>query len=240
MPTWSIARRDVIAAFTTPLAWLVLACWTFITNVRLALTLGEVHGTTGSDLPLFVGSLHWGLLSLTLLAPAITMTSFAQERTQGTMQLLLTVPIREHHLVLGKFLAAFIVLGALLAATLVQPLILLFVSAVEWPHLVAGYAGLVLVCALFAALGVWISLLVDSPIAAYVLTFGAIAVLVLVGLPERDSWLHPLGQAIGLGPRLDPFLAGEVRLGNTAYLLAVTGGLLVMAHSAILAKRIHG
>lgn len=240
MATWSIARRDVIAAFTTPLAWLVLACWTLITNVRLVLTFQEVHGTSGVEYPLFVGSLFWGLLSLALLAPAITMTSFAQERTQGTMQLLLTVPIREHHLVLGKFCAALVVLLVLLAATLVQPLILFFVSGVELPHLLAGYLGLVLECALLAALGVWISLLVDSPVAAYVLTLGAIVVLFLVGLPERDSWLFPIGQALGLGPRLLPFLGGEVRLGNVAYLLAMTAGFLVMAHSAILARRIHG
>ena len=128
----------------------------------------------------------------------------------------------------------------LLAATLVQPLILMFISSVELPHLLAGYVGLALECALFAALGVWISLLVDSPIAAYVLTFGAIAVLILVGIAERDTWMYPFGQALGLGPRLEPFLRGEVRLGNVAYLLAMTSAFLVMAHSAILARRIHG
>jgi ABC-2 type transport system permease protein len=240
MPTWSIARRDVIAAFTTPLAWLVLACWTFITNIRLVFTFSDVAGTSGAEFPLFVGSLYWGMLSLTLLAPAITMTSFAQERTQGTMQLLLTVPIREYHLVLGKFCGAFIVFMVLLAATLVQPLILLFVSAIDLPHLLAGYLGLGLLCALLAALGVWVSLLVDNPIAAYVLTLGGIAVLLLVGVAGTDSWLHPLGQAIGLGPRIDPFLSGEVRLGNVVYLLAMTAAFLVLGHSAIMARRIHG
>ncbi len=240
MPTWSIARRDLIAAFTTPLAWLVLACWTLLTNGLFVRTLDGVHGTSGREFPLYVESLDLGVLFLALLAPAITMTSFAQERTQGTMQLLLTVPIREHHLILGKFIAALGVLLVLLAATLVQPLVLFFVSAVELPHLLAGYLGLMLECAFFAALGVWISLLVDSPIAAYVLTFGAIAVLILVGIPERDAWLFPIGQAIGLGPRLEPFLRGEVRLGNVVYLLAMAAACLVLAHSAILARRIHG
>jgi ABC-2 type transport system permease protein len=240
MATWSIARRDVIAAFTTPLAWLVLACWTLLTNGLFLRTLDAVHGTPGADLPLYVEPLDLGVLFLALLAPAITMSSFAQERTQGTMQLLLTVPVREHHLVLGKFLAALVVLVVLLLATLVQPLVLAFISAVEVPHLLAGYLGLLLECMVFAALGVWISLLVDSPIAAYVVTFGAIAVLILVGIPERDAWSHPIGQAIGLGPRLEPFFRGEIRLGNVAYLLALAAGCLVLAHSALLARRIHG
>jgi ABC-2 type transport system permease protein len=240
MPTWSIARRDVIAAFTTPLAWLVLACWTLLTNGLFVHTLDAVHGTIGADVPLYVESLNLGVVFLALLAPAITMTSFAQERAQGTMQLLLTVPIREHHLILGKFCAALFVLLVLLGATLLQPIVLLFISAVETPHLLSGYLGLVLECAFLAALGVWISLLVDSPIAAYVLTFGAIAVLLLIGIPERDAWLYPIGQSIGLGPRLEPFLRGEVRVGNVAYLMAMTLACLVMAHSALLARRIHG
>jgi ABC-2 type transport system permease protein len=231
----------VIAAFTTPLAWLVLACWTLLTNGLFVRTLDAVHGTSsGAELPLFVESLSLGVVFLALLAPAITMTSFAQERTQGTMQLLLTVPIREHHLILGKFCAAMIVLLVLVAATLVQPGVLVLISAVDVPHLLAGYLGLVLGCALYAALGVWISLLVDSPITAYVLTFGAIAVLILVGIGERDTWIFPLGQAIGLGPRLEPFLRGEVRLGNVVYLVSVSAGCLVLAHSALLARRIHG
>jgi ABC-2 type transport system permease protein len=237
---WAICRRDLVAAFTTPLAWLVLACWTLLTNGMFARTLDVVHGTSGAELPLFVDAMHLGVFFLALLAPAVTMASFAAERVQGTMQLLLTVPIREHQLVLGKFLAAFLVLAALVAATLVQPLILLVISQVSVPHLLAGYLGLLLECVLFAALGVWISLLVDSPIAAYVLTFGAIAVLILVGIAARDSWLHGAGEAIGLGERLAPFLAGEVRLGAVAYFLAGGAGCLVLAHSALLARRING
>ena len=237
---WAICRRDLIAAFTTPLAWLVLACWTLLTNGMFARTLDVVHGTSGAELPLFVDAMHLGVFFLALLAPAITMASFAAERVQGTMQLLLTVPIREHQLVLGKFFASFLVLATLVAATLVQPIILLVISQVSVPHLLAGYLGLLLECVLFAALGVWISLLVDSPIAAYVLTFGAIAVLILVGISLRGGPLQPIGEAIGLGERIAPFMRGEVRLGGVAYFAACTAACLLMAQGALLARRMHG
>ncbi len=240
MPAWYIARRDIIAAFTSPLAWLVLACWTLLTNILFIRTLDAVHGTPGADQPLFVESLNLGVIFLALLAPAITMTSFAQERQQGTMQLLLTVPIQEHHLILGKFLAAAVVLGSLLLATLFQPVTLLIISAIDGPQLAAGYIGLSLQLCFLAALGVWISLLVDSPIAAYVLTFAAIAVLLLVGIAPRDSWLYNIGQAVGMVSRLEPFFRGDMRLGNVLYFGATTGCCLVMAHSALLARRIHG
>ena len=177
---------------------------------------------------------------LSLLAPAVTMTSFAAERVQGTMQLLLTAPIREHQLVLGKFLASFLVLAALVASTLVQPLILLFISEVHPAQLCAGYLGLLLECAFFAALGCWISLLVDSPVAAYVLSFGAICVLMLIGLVGQDGALRPLAEALGLGNRVGPFFHGDVRLGNIVYFLGGTAGCLVLAHGALCARRIHG
>jgi ABC-2 type transport system permease protein len=237
---WSICRRDCIAAFTTPLAWLLLASWTMLTNGMFVYTLYSVHGKAGSASPLFVDALELGVFFLSLLAPAVTMTSFAAERVQGTMQLLLTAPIREHQLVLGKFLASFLVLASLVAATLVQPLILLFISQVHPGQLGAGYLGLLLECAFFAALGCWISLLVDSPVAAYVLSFGAICVLMLIGLAGADGPLHPLAEALGLGSRVGPFFHGDVRLGNIVYFLGGTAGCLVLAHGALCSRRIHG
>lgn len=235
---WAICRRDAVAAFTTPLAWLVLACWTALIDTWFILVLHDLHGTAGSSTtPLFVDSLHLGAWLLVLLAPAITMTSFATERAQGTLQLLLTVPVQEHQIVIGKFLAAFTVIAALVAATLVLPLTLAVVSAVHGPQLVAGYLGLLLAGAFFAAVGIWISLLVDSPVAAYVLTFGVIAVLHMVGWMGATPGLQSVAEALGLGPRINPFFAGEVRLGGVAYLLCGTTAALLAAVQALRAKR---
>jgi ABC-2 type transport system permease protein len=239
-PIYSIARRDLLQAFTTPLAWLVLACWCLLTNGVFVWGLFQVHGTAGSGTPLFVNALYAGVFFLTLLAPALSMTSFSGERVQGTMQLLLTVPIKEWHLIAGKFLGVLGVLVALVLSTISHPLVLTFISAVNFPHLLAGYLGLVLACCLFAALGVWISLLVDTPIAAYVITFAVIAVLILLGLLEQAAVFGPVGQAIGLTPRVGPFFRGEVRLGNVLFLLSATGACLVLAHASLCARRIHG
>lgn len=237
---WAISRRDLLQSFTTPLAWLVLACWCMMTNGVFVWSLYQVHGTGGSDSPLFVNALFFGVFFLTMLAPALSMTSFSGERLQGTMQLLLTVPIREWQLVAGKFLGVFGVLLALVAATAIHPLVLAFVSKVHLPHLLAGYLGLILVCAFFSALGIWISLLVDTPIAAYVITFAVIGVLILLGLLQDAAVFGPLGQAIGLTPRTGSFFRGEVRLGNVLFLLSATLGCLVLAHASLCARRIHG
>jgi ABC-2 type transport system permease protein len=238
--TWAICRRDLVAAFASPLMWLVLAAWSALTGAVFWFSIYQIHGTPGSDTPLFAQSLSIGVLFLLLLAPALTMNSFALERTQGTMQLLLTVPIRERHLVVGKFLAAFLCLAALAAATLIQPLILWFISDVPGPQLAAGYLGLLLVSALLAALGVWVSLLVDSPVSAYVITFGVIAVLLIIGWIGDQGPLAALSHGIGLGRRAESFFRGELRLGDAAYFVGGAAAFLVMAHSVLCARRIHG
>lgn len=238
---WAICRRDLIAAFTTPLAWLVLACWTALINTVFWLDLHRWFGSPGgSDTPLFVLAMNSGVFFLTLLAPAITMNSFSLERVHGTMQLLLTAPVRDHHLVLGKFLAAFVVLATLVAATAIQPLTLMFVSAVPVAQLAAGYAGLLLACALFAGIGVWISLLVDSPVAAYVITFGVIAVLIILGYIGQDGALGTSSRALGLSRRAEPFFRGEIRLGDVMYFAGVAVATIVMSHGVLCARRIHG
>ncbi len=237
---WAIMRRDLLQAFTTPLAWLVLAAWTFLTNGVFYLTLNSYQGTGGAERPLSLDALDLGVFFLTLLAPALTMTAFSAERAQGTMQLLMTSPIREHHLVLGKWLAVLAVLVALVAATLPHQLVLLVVSAVHGPSLIAGYLGLLLACCLFSGLGVWISLLVDSPVSAYVITFAAIAVLVLLGIMPPGTWAGTIGQALGVGAHSRPFMDGRVALGDVMYFLVGTAAFLLMAHAALQAKRIHG
>ncbi len=242
MMFWHIARRDLLAAFTTPLAWLVIACWSLLTNaVFVFASLYPIHESPyGSELPLYVATLSWGVYFLTLLAPALTMNSFAAEHNQGTMQLLMTVPVREIDLVLGKFAAAFLLLATLVAVTLAQVVVLAVISAVQLPHLIAGYTGILLASALFAALGVWVSLVVDAPVAAYVITFAVIAVLMLVGVGQDGTLLGAIGDRIGLSERTRHFFAGRIRAGDTVFFLGATAGLLVLAHAALKARRLHG
>ena len=241
MSTAAIARRDLIAAFTTPLAWLVIATWALVTNgIFVLFALHPYHNHAGADAPLYVVTLSGGVWVLLFLAPAITMNSFASERAQGTMQLLLTVPVREVQLVLGKFTAAFALLTTLVLTTLAQVGALMVVSQIDIPHLLAAYGGYLLLCAVLAALGVWISLLVDSPVTAYVMTFGGIFVLLLLTFTESYPLLKPLHLTFAVLPRVQHFLAGEIRLADVVWFVAASATFLLLAHAALCARRIHG
>jgi len=242
---WAICRRDLLHQFTTPRAWLVLACWTLITNFVFWWSLSATHSAGASEVPLYLWTMQWGAYALILLAPAITMDGFASERVLGTEQLLLSAPITELQLILGKFLAAFLMLLCLVATTLVQPLVLYLVSDTGGLQLLAGYLGLVLACALFAGLGTWVGLLVDSPVAAYVLTMGAILVLLLTGMladPALDAWapLSALGEHMGLDEHLRPLREGRLHVADVGWFVVATAACLVLAHGALCTRRIHG
>jgi ABC-2 type transport system permease protein len=237
---WAICRRDLIAAFTTPLAWLVLAAWTMLTNGAFCLILDRLAGTPGSVTPLMEHTFAIAAVCLCLLVPALTMHSFATERMQGTLPLLLTMPINDLQIVLGKYAAALGVLAALLAATMVQPLALVLVSEVAWPSLVTGYLGLALLGALLLALGQWLSVLVDSPVVALVLTLGTIALLLLLDAGAPGSTLGALAATIGPLDRVGAFFRGDVRLGDASYFLAGSIALLSLAQATLDGRRHHG
>jgi ABC-2 type transport system permease protein len=238
---WAVCRRDLLHFFTTPLAWLVLAAWTMVTNGLFHFTgLDPAQQAPLYD-PLYRSAMDGGAFLLTLLAPALTMNSFAAERNQGTMQLLLTLPIPESHLIIGKWLATFLMLVTLVAATLVQILVLWLVSDPGGLQVVSGYIGLILLCAFFAALGVWISLLVEHPVAAYVITFGVIAMLHLLGLlADAAGLMGLLGSVLGIAPHQQPFTDGDVQLANVAWFVGATAICLGLTHGALCARRVHG
>lgn len=238
---WTVCRRDLIYFFSTPLAWLVLMAWCLIINIAFYFfDVRPAHGAASYH-PLFTASIQIGSLILSFLAPALTMNSFALERSQGTIQLLQTVPIKEWQLLLGKFLSCWLMLLTLVAATLIQIIILFFISDVHGPSLYAAYIGYILLSALFAAIGVWMSLLVDSPIAAYVLTFGVIILLFLFGsLAQSEGILGEIGSFIGINTRFRGFVTGDVQLGNIAYFICLSTIFLLLAFGALRARRIHG
>ena len=240
---WAIVRRELIGHFTAPLAWLVLAVWTLTTNLAFVLALPEADAF--SAMPLYVASLQTGFVVLLLLGPALTMNSFASEQVQGTMQLLLTVPVREGAVVLGKFLAALAMFLVLIVATGPQLVVVYCISDLGGWHVVSGYGGMILFSGLCAALGTWISLLVPQPVAAYVITFGLLVVFTLLGLhaqidPVGGGVLYHLSAAFGLGPRIAGFIVGLPRLADVLWFLSGTVACLVLAHGALLARRIHG
>jgi len=186
---WPIFKKEMRLYFSSPIAWVILTIFSLITgyffsSIFAYYTLAsmqsmmnpmmarEMNVTDSVLRPLFSNI----SVILLLLMPLVTMRLLAEERRSGTIELLLTYPVRDGAVLSGKYLAALAMYGAMLALTLVFPALILYFAPVEWGVLATGYLGLLLMGATFLAVGVFASSLTENQIVAAVTTFGALLI----------------------------------------------------------------
>jgi len=187
---WTIANREYKLYFSSPVAYVVAAAIYLLVGILFYLNLqfATIQNGYVPGVDAILGPLATLLL---FLVPAITTRLLAEERRLGTIELLLTAPIKDWELVIGKWLGAFMLLLTIISLTIVYPLILnQFVEpGIDQGPLVSGYLGLFLIVAAMVAIGVAISSLFSNQIAAFITTM-----FVLVFL----WWIiGPIAQVIG-------------------------------------------
>lgn len=115
-----------------------------------------------------------------LMTPLLTMRLLAEERKAGTMELLLTYPVQDIEVVLGKFLACFTVFLAMICSTFLYPVLLIILGEPEVMPIVTGYLGIILLGAAFISLGLFTSSLTENQIIAASISFGILFVFWLM------------------------------------------------------------
>jgi len=174
---WTIAKREYNHYFISPIAYVVA----FIILITLGIYFTYIIGIVTQQ-ALFGGAqapditpINWLFVFLLVFTtPAVTMRSLSEEARTGTLELLLTAPIRDFELIVGKWLGGFLFILSILAVTLVYPIILnnLVTPGIDQQLMISSYLGVVLVAASFLALGVGISAIFTNQIAAFFATFG--------------------------------------------------------------------
>lgn len=175
---------------------------------------------------------------LALFIPAITMRSWAEERSQGTFELIMTLPVRSIDIVLGKYLAALVFYLAVLAGSLPLVAMLLWLGKPDVGLIVSSYLGAALLGAFFLSLGLFLSGLTREQIVAFVLTVFACALFVLSGQDKVVEVLDGLAPAWQVGtwlkdsvsvlPHYNSFLAGVVSLADIGYFALTSAFFLLM------------
>lgn len=189
---WIIAKREFDHYFITPIAYVVAFMILLTTGIIFAINtlyfIQNAFQTFGQvpDISPITGA--FGFL-LVLTIPAITMRLLADEARTGTLELLLTAPVRDFELVAGKWLGGFLFILTVVAVTLVYPLILHFVlvsPGIDQQLVISSYLGVILVAASFLALGVGISAVFTNQVAAFFVTLSAFVFLWwLIGFPAQ-------------------------------------------------------
>jgi ABC-2 type transport system permease protein len=185
-----IARRDLRAQFNSPVAYVVIGGSMLLLGVLLFLVPHTGNVLLGSFWEIDRASMDQmftflpPLMSLFVI-PAITMRAIAAEKSSGTLELLITMPVRDSEVILGKYLASCVVVLILLAASLLYPIALFawpwHLGALDWGPIWAGYLGCMLFSFAAVGVGLMLSSLTESDVIAFFMTSALLSVLYAIG-----------------------------------------------------------
>lgn len=161
----AIFRREFASYFDSPLAYIVVPAFLFLVG-GFSLYFQDIYAAGVATMRTVF---FWSAVFYLLLIPAVTMRLFAEERRTGSLELLVTLPITEAELVLGKYLAALALMATALALTIGYPISLDLLGDLDWGPVAGGYLGMFLLGASFAAIGTASSSLTSNQVVAFLL-----------------------------------------------------------------------
>ena len=204
---FTIAGREIRSYFVSPIAYVVLtgflllggwfffnllARFNFLLTIYSAQQNPQVLQRLNLNEFVIAPLLHNLSVVLVILVPVITMRSLAEEKKAGTYELLLTSPLKISEIVIGKFLAAFVIVALMVALTGVYPLILMVYGNPEIGVILGGYLGLLLLATSFVAVGVLTSSFTENQIIAAVTCLVSLLLLYIIAWPAETA-----GETVG-------------------------------------------
>jgi ABC-2 type transport system permease protein len=220
-----IFRREFNTYFYSPIAY-VFSIIFIILNSGLYMFHFFFFGN--ADMREFFSTLP---ITLALIfIPAISMRLWSEEKKLGTIELLLTLPMRIEHVVLGKFLASFVFYLIALAGTLTIPMVLFFLGKPDFGPILGGYFGATMLGALFLAIGIFISAFFADQIVSLIITSLVCGFLALIGwqyVPMViDGWMPGLGEFfysyVGVTRHFNDIERGVIDIKSIIYFLSLT------------------
>jgi ABC-2 type transport system permease protein len=242
-PMLIIAKREFRSYFDSPLAYVVICLsyfglgLTFFTDT-IGASFWKVDKASLADLFAYVGP---GLS--VLVVPVVTMALMAEERRSGTLEMLITLPVKDSDVVLGKYLGALGLVLTLIAATVLYPIAMFswpwHLGNLDWGPVRSALLGLTLFSAAAVAIGLLVSSLVRSQAVAFFVTFAVLFLLWVlgsmtdyVGQEMSESVAHLMGY-VSFNSRLQGFIRGLVDTRDIIYFISVTVLALVLAFRSL-------
>lgn len=216
---WTIAKKEFRDYFTAPIAYIYLITFLAVTTwlfLRSFFLVGQ--GTLRG----FFTLMPWIYL---FFIPAIAMGKWSEEKKQGTIELLFTLPISKRDVLAGKFLAGLGLLTTALLCTFPLPLTLSFIAKLDWGPVIGGYLGLLFMGGAYLAIGLWISSLTRNQIVAFILGVAACFALFIIGEPLVTTGLPSLPASVlryaGLGTHFESIGRGVIDSRDILYYFSV-------------------
>ncbi len=244
---WTIARRELHAHLGTPLAWTLLGLFSLLSGwiffnllVGYADAIQALPPDSASQIGFMeevvlrlYGNLHFLLL---FFIPPLTMRLLAEEKRQGTIDLLWAAPVSDLAIVVGKFLGAWLTALLLLAPTLLFPVVLLWAGIHDRAVLATCYAGLAGNAACYVALGVFASALTENQMVAALGAFALVMATWLIGWAAQtvdNFWVGEALSYLSVNGHFEPLLRGVFSTSDAVFYASFTGVSLWAAVKAL-------
>jgi gliding motility-associated transport system permease protein len=240
----AIADKELRSYFASPIAYIIIGFFALPFGVFFYLYL-EAFLRQSMQMAQFGGNLNvnqqviWLVLQnasviILFVMPMITMRTYAEEKRSGTIELLLTSPVTDFQIIVGKFLGALGLYIAMLLVTLLYVAILFVYGHPEWRPLVAAYLGLLLMGGAFLSLGLFISSTTDNQIVAGIISFVVFLLLWIVGwfAESAGPTVGPITSWLSITEHFEDFSKGVIDTKHVLYYLSlITFGLFLTAKS---------
>jgi ABC-2 type transport system permease protein len=232
--TLTIAKREFRSNFDSPLAYIVIC----IGLVMLGVFFFFVHDFFQLDRASLVDLYELMPRGLSLvIIPVVTMRLLAEEKRSGTLEMLITLPVRDHEVILGKFLGAWALVLVLIGSTVLFPIMMFrfpwHLGALDTGPVFAAYVGLVLYSAATVAIGLLISSLTESQIIAFLVTWAVLSLLAFLGMFAGKVFgqgaLRDVLTFLSFDARLKPFAYGRIVTRDVVYFASIAVGCLMVA-----------
>lgn len=231
----NIFWKEFRAYFSSPIAYIFIISFLGVTNWLFFRTFFLANQ---SSLRPFFSLLPWVFL---FLAPAITMRSWAEEKKLGTIEILMTLPIKEYEVVIAKFLSTFVFLIVTLFLTFPLPLTVMVLGNPDPGPIWGGYVGAFLLGGAYLAIGLFSSSLTENQIVAFIVSIMLCFALLIVGenfvLINAPSVLVPVFSYLGLGAHFQSIGRGVIDSRDIMYYLSVIGFFLFLNQISIESRK---
>jgi ABC-2 type transport system permease protein len=236
-PMMTIAKREFRSYFDSPLAYIVI-CLTFF---LLGLAIFVVGGFWKIDRASMHLLFQYMPLALTMLVvPVVTMRSMAEEKRSGTLEMLITLPVRDSDVILGKYLGALGLVLILVVATALYPICMFWapwnLGPLDMGPVLSGYLGLILFSSTAVAIGLLVSSLAESQAVAFFVTFFVLIVLWFMGTAAEHvskEWLANALMYMSFQSRLEGFSRGLIDTRDVVFFLSALVLALVFSFRAL-------
>jgi ABC-2 type transport system permease protein len=240
----AVADKELRSYFASPMAYIIIGFfllpfgvffYLYLTAfVRQSLENAQFGGAMNVNQQVIRYVLQNASVIILFIMPMITMRTYAEEKRSGTIELLLTSPLTDAEIILGKFFGALGLYAAMLLVTLLYIGILFVYGNPEWRPLVAAYLGLLLMGGAFVSIGLLISSTTNNQIVAGIVTFVVFLLLWIIGwfADSAGPTIGPITSYLSITEHFDDFSKGIIDTKHVLYYLSlITFGLFLTAKS---------